>query len=118
MDEFERRNDPLLPKEQFAQRQLRFVGCAVILLGVSWLVGIIQYHLLEKMNWWDAILNASMILGGMGPVTELHTPGGKLFASLYAIYCGAILLIAIGIIVAPAAHRLLHIFHIESDSDN
>jgi len=70
------------------------------------------------MHWLDALLNASMILGGMGPVDALHTAGGKLFASIYAIYCGAVLLIAIGIIMAPAAHRLLHIFHLDSDSEN
>jgi hypothetical protein len=115
MDDFERRKDPLLPKEKFALRQLRFVGCAGILLGVSLAVGIIEYHVLEGMHWLDALLNASMILGGMGPTSELHTPGGKLFASFYAIYCGAVLLIAIGIIMAPAAHRLLHIFHLDTD---
>jgi len=118
MNDFERRTDPLLPKDKFALRQLRFVGCAVLLLGVSLAIGIIEYHVLEGMHWLDALLNASMILGGMGPVDALHTAGGKLFASIYAIYCGAVLLIAIGIIMAPAAHRLLHIFHLDSDSEN
>ena len=65
------------------------------------------------MSWIDALLNASMILGGMGPVGELRTTPGKLFASFYALYSGLIVLVAAGVIFAPLFHRFLHSFHLE-----
>ena len=66
------------------------------------------------MGWLDALLNASMILGGMGPVTELQTTAGKLFASFYALFSGVVFLAAAGMVIAPLAHRLLHWLHLES----
>lgn len=74
------------------------------------------YHLLEKLNWIDAFLNASMILGGMGPVDVPHSYGGKLFAGCYALYCGLIVILIAGVLLAPMAHRLLHKFHIQNDA--
>jgi hypothetical protein len=65
------------------------------------------------MTWIDATLNASMILGGMGPVNSLNTEGGKLFASAYALFSGVVFIGIMGIILAPFAHRLLHTFHLE-----
>jgi len=62
----------------------------------------------------DAFLNASMLLGGMGPVTVPVTFGGKLFAGLYALYCGLAVILVAGVILAPVAHRILHTFHVES----
>jgi len=77
-------------------------------------LGVLGYHSFEQLPWIDSLLNASMILGGMGPVTELHTTGGKLFASFYALFAGIVFLITAGVIVAPLAHRLLHRFHLEA----
>jgi hypothetical protein len=65
------------------------------------------------MAWIDAFVNAAMLMGGMGPVTPLATDAGKLFAGLYALYCGLVLIISVGIIAAPIAHRVLHHFHLE-----
>jgi hypothetical protein len=62
----------------------------------------------------EALLNASMILGGMGPVNELHTLGGKLFASAYSLFSGMAFLATAGLLVAPVAHRLLHRLHLEA----
>ncbi len=69
------------------------------------------------MTWTDAFLNAAMLMGGMGPVTVLQTESGKLFAGLYALYCGLVELIAVGVFAAPIVHRFLHRFHIESEKD-
>lgn len=69
------------------------------------------YHLLERLPWLDAFLNAAMLLGGMGPVDAPHTPGGKLFAGLYALYAGLVFLVTAAIVFTPVLHRLLHRFH-------
>jgi hypothetical protein len=113
---FEHRRQSLLPRHLFFRRLGRFVLAAALLIGGSWLIGIIGYRVLEGMEWIDAILNAAMILGGMGPVNALHTNAGKLFASFYALFSGVVFLLALGLIVAPIAHRLLHRFHLEEDA--
>ena len=113
---FERLKEPLLPQQLFARRVVRFTAISVGLLLFSLILGICGYRYLENLSWIDALLNASMIMGGMGPVNALQTTGGKLFASFYAIYCGAILLISIGIFMAPIVHRVLHRFHLDLDS--
>ena len=79
-------------------------AATVIVLSLG--MGVLGYHCLEGLGWLDALLNASMILGGMGPVDTLHTESGKLFASLYALYSGVAFLVTAGIMVAPVAHRL------------
>ncbi len=73
------------------------------------------YHLTESMSWLDALLNASMILGGMGPVDPMATTAGKLFAAFYALFAGVVFLAAIGVIAAPLLHRILHHLHLELD---
>jgi len=112
---FERRHQPLLPRNIFLRRVGRFAFAAFVLIIVSWLVGILGYRLLEGMAWIDAMLNAAMILGGMGPVDDLHTDAGKIFASFYALCSGIIILVAVGVLSAPVLHRLLHRFHLEAD---
>jgi hypothetical protein len=111
---FETHNQPMLPRPQFYRRIRRFAAIAAIVVGVSWLIGILGYRLLEDMSWIDAILNAAMILGGMGPVGPLKTDAGKLFASFYALFSGVIFLVAASLLVAPLFHRLLHQFHLET----
>jgi hypothetical protein len=78
-------------------------------------LGMWGYHRFEHLAWLDAFLNASMLLGGMGPVETPATPAGKLFAGFYALYAGLVFLVAAGIIGAPVFHRLLHKFHWRSD---
>jgi hypothetical protein len=82
-----------------------------IIMG-SLLLGVLGYHYLEGLAWVDALVNASMLLGGMGPVDVLHTVAGKLFASFYALYSGIIFLVVVGVIFAPLYHRFLHRFHL------
>lgn len=80
-------------------------------------MGVLGYHVFEGLDWLDALVNASMLLGGMGPVSELHTVAGKLFASFYALYSGMIFLIAVGVLFAPLLHRFLHHFHLEMEEE-
>ena len=112
---FEHRHEGLLPRSQFMRRQLRFTLAATGLIGGSLGLGMLGYHFLEGLSWIDAFLNAAMLMGGMGPLAPLTTDGGKLFAGLYALYCGLVLLISVGIFAAPIFHRFLHHFHLELD---
>lgn len=117
---FERFHEPLLSLEAFIWRLLRSFGLALaIVLGALGL-GVWGYHQLEGLPWLDALLNAAMILGGMGPVNPLQTPAGKLFASFYALFSGLVFITTTGILTAPIIHRFFHHFHLqleESDQD-
>lgn len=112
---YEHHKQPLASKKVFAQRLTRNGLIGLTLLAFSLGVGMLGYHFLENLSWIDALLNASMILGGMGPVTPLQTNAGKLFASFYAIYSGVILLASVSILIAPIFHRFLHRFHLADE---
>jgi len=114
LPEFEHRTQPVIPAHQFIMRLTHSGIVALALIAVSLLIGMAGYHILEGLSWIDAFLNASMLLGGMGPVNTPATFGGKLFAGLYALYCGLAVILAAGVILAPIAHRILHRFHMES----
>jgi hypothetical protein len=111
---FEHHTQPLLPRSLFLRRVGRFAATAFVLVGLSWLLGILGYRYLEGFSWIDSLLNAAMILGGMGPVNPLKTDAGKLFASFYALFSGIIFLVSVGVLVVPILHRFLHQFHLES----
>ena len=81
------------------------------LVSVALFIGVAGYHWIAGLGWVDALLNASMILGGMGPVDPLPTRGAKIFASAYALFSGLIIIAAMGIIIAPITHIVLHRFH-------
>lgn len=110
---YEKRSQPLLPRRVFIQRYLAHAAIAGGVILGSLVIGILGYHFLEGLGWIDSILNASMILGGMGPVNPLQTNAGKLFASAYALFSGMIFLVISGILFAPLFHRFLHYFHYE-----
>ena len=114
LPEFEHRAQPVIPPHQFIIRLVHSGIIALALIAVSLFIGMVGYHVLEGLNWIDAFLNASMLLGGMGPVNTPVTFGGKLFAGLYALYCGLAVILVAGVILAPVAHRILHKFHMES----
>lgn len=114
---FEGKGDPILSRQAFLVRMLRFVGIAAGVVVVALAVGILGYRITEGMSWIDALLNASMILGGMGPVDQLHTQAGKLFASAYALFSGVVFLVVAGVLFAPLFHRLLHRFHLDDDDE-
>ena len=110
---FEHRQEALLPRAVFFRRLLKYAAVSFGLALVSLILGILGYRYFEGMPWIDAFVNAAMLLGGMGPVGELHTQAGKLFAGIYALYCGLVVIISMSILIAPIFHRFLHIFHLE-----
>jgi phosphotransferase system glucose/maltose/N-acetylglucosamine-specific IIC component len=112
---FEKKHEPLLSRQLFLVRLVRHVVLAFLFILVSLGIGMTGYRCYEGMPWVDAFLNASMILGGMGPVGELHTEGGKIFAGCYALYSGLMAIVIVGIMAAPILHRFLHRFNLESE---
>jgi hypothetical protein len=112
---FESRHQPLLGKAAFARRLLYHFLIGVSILVGSLVIGVLGYHLFERLGWLDSLLNAAMILGSMGPVDPVRTSAGKIFASLYALYCGIVFIVLIGVMLAPVVHRILHHFHIGGD---
>jgi len=112
---YEARHHPPISRRRFARRMAVHAAAATVFLLVSLAIGMAGYVGFEHLAWRDAFLNAAMLMGGMGPVETVQTPGGKVFAGLYALYCGLGVLIAFAILVAPAVHRLLHKFHWAAD---
>jgi len=98
-------------------RQANHILIVLAIIGGSLILGMLGYHLFEKLSWIDAFLNASMILGGMGPVDALHSNAGKIFAGIYALYSGIVFLVVAGVLFAPGFHRMLHHFHIDESDD-
>jgi len=111
--QYEHRSQPVLPRHLFMQRIIFHLLLALSLVLLSLAAGVLGYRFLAGLSWIDALLNAAMILGGMGPVNALSTTGGKVFASLYALYAGVAFLAVAAVLVAPFAHRLLHSLHLE-----
>jgi hypothetical protein len=101
---------PLSPL-RFVQRVLRGTGIVIGFMGLSLLAGTLGYHGLENMSWIDAFYNAALIMSGMGPAGDLHTEAGKLFASLFSLYSGLFLVAAMGLLLMPFLHRMLHRLH-------
>jgi len=112
---FEHHKQPLLPQSAFLRRLARYAGIAFAIVFCSLAIGVLGYHTFENFSWIDSLVNAAMILGGMGPVNELHTTAGKLFAAFYALFSGLMFLVIIGVIFAPIIHRFLHHFHVQLD---
>jgi len=110
---FERRSDPLAPTSIFVKRLVASLGIALWLIAVALSIGVAGYHILGKFNWIDSLLEASMILGGMGPVNELPNNAVKIFASGYALFSGLMFIAIMGIVLAPVVHRILHKFHVD-----
>jgi hypothetical protein len=115
---YEHKLEPIVTRWTFFARMAAHILIAATVVAVSLIVGTVGYHFLGELSWSDSFLNASMILGGMGPVDPIKETSGKLFASFYALYAGFVLLISVGILVAPVFHRLLHHFHLERKSDD
>src|SRR5262245_6166300 len=114
---YEARHAPLASRRRFVRRMFRSFGIVMAVIAVSLGVGMGGYRYFEGMDWIDAYLNAAMLLGGMGPVEpKLRTASGKIFAGLYALYAGMVVLVAAGILMAPVFHRFIHRFHLEEDA--
>jgi len=109
---------PLPPRRVFALHLLRNLLYVSGLIVASLALGAAGYHEFAGLPWLDATLNAAMILTGMGPVDPLTTPAAKVFGIAYALFSGVAFLTMVAMLLAPAAHRLLHRFHLERERDD
>ena len=115
---FEHKSEPLLPQWAFYARMARSGAIVAGIITFSLYVGSAGYHYLGGLPWIDSLLNASMILAGMGPVDPLKTDSAKLFATFYALYSGVAFLSIMAVLMAPLLHRLLHKFHMEISEED
>jgi hypothetical protein len=115
--QFEHRSQPVIGVAAFYKRMGRNLLYASGIVAVSLAIGMAGYIGLEGQGVLDAFLSAAMILGGMGPVSPIVTDAGKVFAGVYALYSGLVLIFTAGVLLAPLAHRLLHHLHVETEDD-
>lgn len=111
---YESKSQQLLPRAHFAKRLLIHLLLVLGLLVVSLGSGMAGYCHFEHLSPLDAFLNSAMLLGGMGPVNNPVTSGGKLFAGVYALYAGLVFIVSAALIFTPIVHRVLHKFHWDS----
>ena len=117
MIRFEHREEKPISSRHFIRRMLYCGAIAGGITLVALCVGIAGYHWICGLGWIDAFLNASMILGGMGPVAEIGSDAGKIFSGCYALFSGLVFIALAGFLVAPVAHRVLHRFHYEAEDE-
>jgi hypothetical protein len=110
---FEHRDQDLISPRRFAVRMATAFGLWAGLMLGGLAIGMAGYAGIEGMGLVDSFVNAAMILSGMGPVGELHSAAGKIFAGCYAIFSGLVIVIGVGFILGPVFHRVLHRFHVE-----
>lgn len=110
---YEHRKQPLAKPTIFYYRVLKNIIFAMIIMTFCLIIGIMGYHYTEGSNWLDSLHQSSMILSGMGPVINIQTDAGKWFSSAYALFSGVVFITNIGLILAPALHRLFHKLHLE-----
>ena len=110
---YEHKSEKLLPWPRFLRRLSFSIALSLGIVTCGLLIGVLGYRYIAKLGWIDALLNAAMILTGMGPVAPMNDTPAKLFATLYALFSGVIFLSGVGIVVSPIFHRLLHKFHVE-----
>ena len=112
---FEHRRESLLPRRAFARRVAWQLSIASVVVALALGFGVVGYHWLGGLPWIDALVNASMILGGMGPVDPISSPAGKLFVSFYALFSGLVFIGVASLAIAPFVHRIMHSLHIEEE---
>ena len=112
---FERLSEPLATRQVFAGRLLRSMVIGSLIVAAALFAGMAGYHVFEGLDWIDAFVNASMILSGMGVLAAPVSVEGKLFAGLYAIFCGLVLIAATAIMFTPVIHRFLHQMHMDDE---
>lgn len=112
---YERRTEKLAPRSVFFKRLAFSLLLAFSMMACALIIGIVGYHILGGLHWIDSLLEASMILGGMGPINPLTTNAAKIFASLYALFSGLMFIGVMGVVLSPIMHRFLHKFHVDEE---
>jgi hypothetical protein len=102
----------------FLSKFLSYLGLSALFISLGLIVGIIGYHWAAGLSWIDSLVEASMILSGMGPISPLSTTSAKVFASLYALFSGLIFVIAMGIVLSPLVYSLLSQFPVNLKQEN
>lgn len=110
---FESKRQRVIPSHRFARRLAWSFALSGAIAAIALTVGIVGFHYIADVPWIDALHNASMILGGMGPVADMKTDGAKLFSSGYALFCGLVFISVVAVTLAPVLHRVLHKFHMD-----
>ena len=110
---YEHRSAPVIPWPAFVRRMLRHSGYVMAVAAASIVLGMLGFHLIAMQGWVDAFLNAAMLLGGMGPVGDIQSTAGKIFAGIFALYAGLVFIAAFVLLTAPALHRLVHMHNAE-----
>jgi hypothetical protein len=113
--EFEHQSEPVIPFDKFIRRVIRYTFFAFLLLGFSLGLGVVGYHYFNELPWLDSLLNASMILTGMGPIDPMKNDGAKWFASFYSIFSGVVFLSTVAVFLSPIVHRFLHKLHVDEE---
>lgn len=114
---FEKKHQPLAPASVYYRRAFRHTIIGILIIGICLFIGIAGYHYIDGIAWIDALHNASMILGGMGPVVEIKSDAGKIFSSAYALFSGVMFITTVGIMLAPAVHRFFHKMHVDEKDE-
>ena len=114
---FERLSEPLATRQEFAGRLVRSIVIGALIVAAALFGGMAGYHVFEGLDWIDSFVNAAMILSGMGVMAAPVSVEGKLFAGLYAIFCGLVLIAATAIMFTPVIHRFLHQMHMDDEDD-
>ena len=112
---FEHRTAPLLPRHRFVLLAAAYLAMSAACIGIALGLGVAGYHCLGGLPWIDALVNASMILGGMGPVDPITSDAGKIFASFYALFSGLLFIGAASLVIAPFVHRIMHRMHLDDE---
>ena len=112
----EHHHQPLATRRAYILRRLRSLAAAASIILPSLGLGVLGYHFVGRLAWIDALLNASMILTGMGPVDTMQSVGAKIFASCYALFSGIVFITTAGVLLGPVVHRVLHKFHLQMDA--
>jgi hypothetical protein len=110
---FETRRENVLPARHFARRILWSFALSAAIAAIALGIGVTGFHFIAQLEWIDALHNASMILGGMGPVAEMRSDAAKLFSSAYALFCGLVFISVVAVTLIPVLHRVLHKFHMD-----
>ena len=113
---FEKKHQPLANRPRFLKRVFLYFVASVFLMSFSLGLGVLGYRYFAELSWVDSLLNASMILTGMGPVSEMRSDAAKIFASVYALFSGVIFLSATAVVLSPIFHRIMHRFHLDEDA--
>ncbi len=113
---FEHKKKPLLSRRLFYRRVVKHTSYSLVAIVIALGIGVFGYHWLGELSWVDSVLNAAMILGGMGPVDMMRDDSAKLFSAAYALFSGLFFIGIAALLVAPFAHRLLHRLHMDDEN--